>query len=250
VKNKLLKEGKIMTQEIAMDKTFRTIMDRFLETGQGPHFTEIAAKLGISPEAGKKALHELFFPMFPGWLSPNTDYISTFPPFSNLPTQYRITIEGQQKWFGQWGFESLAVSWLFQGKVVQIDAPCLDCGSPIRVRMKDGVLENTEPDGLVAYTPVPFREWFNNLPYAWSTMNLFRSEEDVRGWSGFKVNTEEGIIPVPDMVTVFSNKLFTRRLDPDYMAHFQEYITEFIGAVGEIGKLRPFWSPVSWRLIL
>jgi hypothetical protein len=37
----------------------------------------------------------------PGWLHPSTDYIASFAPFNNLPTQYRITIERQQKWFGQ-----------------------------------------------------------------------------------------------------------------------------------------------------
>jgi hypothetical protein len=46
-------------------------------------------------------LRELFFPGFAGWLFPDTDDIASFAPFSNLPTQYRITIEGQQKWFGQ-----------------------------------------------------------------------------------------------------------------------------------------------------
>jgi hypothetical protein len=55
----------------------------------------------VPVEEGRKALHELFSPGFPGWLFPNTDYIGSFPPFSNLPTQYRITIDGQQKWFGQ-----------------------------------------------------------------------------------------------------------------------------------------------------
>jgi hypothetical protein len=40
-------------------------------------------------------------PGIPGWLHPHTDYIASFAPFNNLPTQYRITIEGQQKWFGQ-----------------------------------------------------------------------------------------------------------------------------------------------------
>jgi hypothetical protein len=34
-------------------------------------------------------------------LLPNTDYVGSFPPFNNLPIQYRITIDGQQKWFGQ-----------------------------------------------------------------------------------------------------------------------------------------------------
>ena len=36
-----------------------------------------------------------------GWLFPDTDYIASFAPFSNLPTQYRITIDGQHGWFGQ-----------------------------------------------------------------------------------------------------------------------------------------------------
>jgi hypothetical protein len=35
------------------------------------------------------------------WLFPDTDYIGSFAPFSNLPTQYRITVDGEQKWFGQ-----------------------------------------------------------------------------------------------------------------------------------------------------
>jgi len=34
-------------------------------------------------------------------LFPDTDYISSFAPFSNLPTQYRVSIGGEQKWFAQ-----------------------------------------------------------------------------------------------------------------------------------------------------
>jgi hypothetical protein len=34
------------------------------------------------------------------WLHPDTDYIVAFAPSSNLPTQYRITVGGQQKWYG------------------------------------------------------------------------------------------------------------------------------------------------------
>ena len=90
-----------MSELSELDKTFQIIMKRMLETGQAPHYTELAAELGVTPEEGRKALHELFSPGFPGWLFPNTDYIASFPPFSQLPTQYRITIDGQQKWFGQ-----------------------------------------------------------------------------------------------------------------------------------------------------
>ena len=35
-----------------------------------------------------------------------------------------------------------------------------------RVEMKDGIILDTEPEGLIGYTSVPFREWFNDLPYA------------------------------------------------------------------------------------
>ena len=91
-----------MSVSTAKDRTFQLIMKQFVETGQAPHYTELAAELNVSPDEGRKALHELFsLPMFPGWLFPNTDYITSFPPFNNLPTQYRISIDGRQKWFAQ-----------------------------------------------------------------------------------------------------------------------------------------------------
>ena len=90
-----------MSQSISPDRTFHIIIKRMVETGQAPHYTELASELGVTPEEGKKALHDLFVPGFPGWLFPNTDYIASFAPFSQLPTQYRITVGGQQKWFGQ-----------------------------------------------------------------------------------------------------------------------------------------------------
>jgi len=84
-----------------LDRTFHVIIKRMVETGQAPHYTELAADLGVAPEEGRKALHELFFRGFPGWLFPKTDYIASFAPFSQIPTQYRISIDGQQKWFAQ-----------------------------------------------------------------------------------------------------------------------------------------------------
>ncbi len=74
-------------------------------------------------------------------------------------------------------------------------------------------------------------------------MNLFRPEEHVRNWSGFKSGTEEGIVELSALVKVFSGNLFTRRLDPDYVSNYRKYIGEFVSAIGEIGKVRPFWSP-------
>ena len=90
-----------MSELTILDRTFNLILKRMVATGQAPHYTELAAELGIPLEEGRKVLRNLFAAGIPGWLFPGTDYITSFAPFNNLPTQYRITIEGQQKWFGQ-----------------------------------------------------------------------------------------------------------------------------------------------------
>jgi hypothetical protein len=90
-----------MSQSSQLDRTFSFILKRMVETGQAPFYTEIAAELAVSVEEGRKVLHGVFGAGIPGWVFPNTSYIVSCAFFNNLPTQYRITIEGQQKWFGQ-----------------------------------------------------------------------------------------------------------------------------------------------------
>ena len=90
-----------MAEITQLDRTFSFILKRMVETGQAPFYTEIAAELAVSVEEGRKALIDLFRTGIAGWLYPNTNLIASFAPFNNQPTQYRITIDGQQKWFGQ-----------------------------------------------------------------------------------------------------------------------------------------------------
>ena len=91
-----------MPEPTLLDRTFSVIMSGMVETGQAPHYTEIAAKLGVSPAEGRAALQKLFSVRgLPGWLYPKTDTIVSFAPFNNLPTHYRLTVDGEQKWFGQ-----------------------------------------------------------------------------------------------------------------------------------------------------
>ena len=45
-----------MAEPTLMDTTYSVIMKGFVETGQAPHYTEIAAELGVSPEEGRHAL--------------------------------------------------------------------------------------------------------------------------------------------------------------------------------------------------
>ncbi len=90
-----------MNQLSQLERTYSFILKRLVQTGQAPFYTEIASELEVPVEEGRKALYALFKMGMAAWVFPNTDYIVSFSPFSNLPTQYRITIEGEQKWFGQ-----------------------------------------------------------------------------------------------------------------------------------------------------
>jgi len=49
-----------MSDPNQLQKTFQIIMKRMEDTGQAPHFTEIAAKLDVPVEKTPTALHELF----------------------------------------------------------------------------------------------------------------------------------------------------------------------------------------------
>ncbi|MCJ7495607.1 MAG: hypothetical protein MUP68_15425 [Deltaproteobacteria bacterium] len=73
-------------------------------------------------------------------------------------------------------------------------------------------------------------------------MNLFRSEEHVRNWAQFDPATDEGIVPLTDLVKLFSGNYFRRRLDLDWVSHSREYGREMIATLIEIGRTGPFWK--------
>lgn len=134
-----------------LDRGYAAIMSRVVETGEAPHFTELAGLLDVGLPAAKEVVHELVG-LTPGWVHPGTDLIASFPPFNLQPNQYRVSLDGESGWYAQCGFEALAIRWLVPGKHVRIDAPCLCCGEPIVVEMTDEVLSATQPEEAVGYT--------------------------------------------------------------------------------------------------
>ena len=229
-----------MSDTEVLDKTFHFILKRMVDTGQAPHYTEIAAALGVSPEEGRKTMQTLFESRVYGWLFPNTNFIASFAPFNNQPTQFRVTVDGEQKWFAQWAFESLAVSWLFPGKKVRIESPCLDCGEPITIEMRDGIIEKVDPEGLIGHVSVPVSKWRPDVAYAWSTMLFFRSEEHLKNWAQYDPATEGGISQLEGLLSMFSSNLFKRRMDPDYFSNMKTYFGELFEEVVKNDKIGPF----------
>jgi len=161
-------------------RIYHLILAGFVRDGHAPHYTDIAINLGMTVEHARRTQRELLTALSgplagedgrltalggAHWALPATDYIASFSPFSNVATQYRISVDGEQRWYGQCGLESLAVSWLFPRKDVQIDARCLDCAERIMVRMRDGALVEVSPDTVVGHSNVSLPDFARNWPH-------------------------------------------------------------------------------------
>lgn len=143
----------------------KKIIDSFVQFGRAPDVAEIGTTLNLSRQQVLDAFREL--PRFDTFaVEHGTENIRILSPFSNLPTPYKISINGEQRWFAVCGPESLAISSMFPGQRVSIDAYCRDCGDRIKIEMQDGeVLEKSPPD-LLIHLGVPVARWFDDLPYA------------------------------------------------------------------------------------
>jgi hypothetical protein len=134
-----------------MDRMFQHLMRGLVDRGAAPHYAELARALGLSVEEGRLLLLDVMQAYPIGWLHPETHYVASFPPLNSLPTQYRITVRGKRRGFAQCGFEATSVTWLFPGEAVRVDAPCLDCGDPVTLEMRDGRIVWVDPPGVVGH---------------------------------------------------------------------------------------------------
>ena len=151
-----------MMEPQALARMYHAILTGFVRKGRAPHYTELARQLGLRPEEARQTLHQLVSMGLPTWLHPETDWIASFAPFSNIPTQYLVIVARQQRWYAQCGFESLAISWLWPGKDIRIDCPCLDCGEPMSIHMRDGNLLAVDPPTVVGHANLPAWRWREN----------------------------------------------------------------------------------------
>ena len=84
-------------------KVHQSVLRHFIETGRAPHYTELAEALSIVPEKARQIIRETTVesPFLFAWMTPDTDYIGSWAPFSSLPNHHLISVDGVQKWYGQ-----------------------------------------------------------------------------------------------------------------------------------------------------
>ncbi len=143
----------------------KLIQDSFVATGRAPVLADLMRSPGISREEVLQAFREIAT-IDTFWVEKGTENIRILSPFANLPTPYKITVDGAQKWDAVCGIEALGIWVYFPGKVVQVDAYCRDCGAPMRLKLKDGQILERPDDPMVAHLGVPVARWMADLPYA------------------------------------------------------------------------------------
>jgi hypothetical protein len=91
-----------MVSQRQLSDAYHAILSGFVQDGRAPHYTELAVGMGMTPDEARSVQKRLISSLGgPHWLHPEADYIASFSPFSNIPTQYFISVGGQQRWYGQ-----------------------------------------------------------------------------------------------------------------------------------------------------
>jgi hypothetical protein len=86
-----------------IQSAYTKILEHFIQNGRAPHYTELAVTLGLIPDRARELQREVVgaFPAGGSWMSHDTDYIESWAPFSNVPTHHLISVDGDQRWYGQ-----------------------------------------------------------------------------------------------------------------------------------------------------
>ena len=74
-------------------------------------------------------------------------------------------------------------------------------------------------------------------------MNLFRSEEHAKRWSGFSAETAAGLLPLADAMAVMSTPRHRDRLSGRYVSSAPGYASGFFEHLKAITRNDPFWDP-------
>ena len=74
-------------------------------------------------------------------------------------------------------------------------------------------------------------------------MNLFRSEEHARRWSGFAAGSDDGIITLDQAMAMMSTPRQRERLSGRYVSAFPTYAAPFFARLREVTNNSPYWAP-------
>jgi hypothetical protein len=88
-------------KDTVTQRAYTAIVEHFVKLGRAPHYTDLAGLLGVTIEEARQAQRKAAESSIGCWFVKDTDYVESWAPFSNVPTNYPATIKGEQRWYGQ-----------------------------------------------------------------------------------------------------------------------------------------------------
>lgn len=73
-------------------------------------------------------------------------------------------------------------------------------------------------------------------------MNLFRSEEHARKWSGYRDDAAGGLLTLEQVMTIFASPMFRERGDPHFLSRLADLRAETVATITQVTEGHPFWS--------
>jgi hypothetical protein len=131
----------------------------FAETGGRPDAAMLAAALGARVEEvrgafGRLRAERLLF------LEPDGETIRMAPPFSGVPTQHRVEVEGRE-YFANCAWDALGIPAAFQ-RAGMVRSRCAQTREPLQLEVGS---EGPGPSSWVFHSLVPAARWWDDLVF-------------------------------------------------------------------------------------
>ena len=135
------------------------VYDRFVETGQAPRVSDVAAELSLSGEEAEivfRRLHDAHaFVLEGGALE-----IRMLSPFSCVPSAWRVEAGGRE-WYSNCAWDAFAICAALHSDG-RIESSCADCGEPLAIDVRDR--KPVQRDYLF-HVLVPARQWWDDIVF-------------------------------------------------------------------------------------
>jgi Alkylmercury lyase len=142
-----------------VEEVRRCIYREAAATARVPQAADVAVALGRSPDDVLGAIRALAARRVL-ILAPNSDNIWSAPPFSAVPTAFRVEAEGRHH-AALCIWDALGVAAAL-GADATVHTSCGDCGEPMQLAVRGGAL--TVAEGILHFA-IPARRWWDNIGF-------------------------------------------------------------------------------------
>ncbi len=135
------------------------IYRHFADSGSAPTVGDVAGKLGVEVQTVRRSFAELRAVRVL-FLEPDGDTIRMAPPFSGVPTDHVVTIQGK-RYFANCAWDSLGIPAALHA-AARVHSHCAQTGEPLDLEI--GV-DGPAPSGWVFHSLVRASQWWQDIVF-------------------------------------------------------------------------------------